>query len=326
MVNKKTILKVFLVVVLVAVILISAVAIFKTTNEGNNKQVANATVELFDSQNSQNLNKSITNNLKQVPSITYFSDFEEEIKTTNPVLYNKCRLTHLQHIIQSTLLKDLSVYSAFGSRDGKLKDINSKLKTYSAKLAKTYEAVAFFNQDYVIETTSQSSKEAEILRVAELLNQQNKVLIEANNMLIDYVIQYGFSDTAVAKSDFRIVLASALTRQSEELQNQINKLFDENEMGSSIETVYSDTEYVLKAYAVADRNSFVYRTIDLIINETSLPTSESFIKFYNTTNLVDEMFKSDNITMFILKVDDTEIKQSLEQIWNFVVKLSAGGL
>ena len=326
MVNKKTILKVFLVVLVVAILLISAIAVFKQTNEGNNKQVASTTLSLNDSQTTKDLNKSVTNNIKQTPTITFFEDFQDQIKTSNPVIYNKCRLTHLQHIIQSTLLKDLSVYSAFGSRDASLKAINQKLEDYAQKQEKTYEAVAIFNQDYVISTTSQNSKLGEMSRIADLLDEQNKLLFEANSMLLDYIVQYGFNNANVAKADFRIVLFDVLLKQSGVLQKQINELYAQNEVGENLECVFTDSTNLTKAYAVADKNSFVYNKIDAVINDVNLPSTEKFVTLFNTTSNVADMLKSESKTVYISLIENTELKQDLNDIWSFLVKLSAGGL
>lgn len=318
--TKKAVVKIVAVLLAVALVVGLALMIFVRSNSGNNQTLSNTTLSITDSENNKTLNDSIVNTYGKTASNQNVTEYHQTLMATNPNLYNKYKLEHLQFMIQYSLLTTLSNDSAFCSKDSGFNKIEDLLKLYVSKQESTVKALNFFNQDYGISTTSATTKQSEFEKIVSCLNEQNVVLIEANKELLKQVKDLTYT-TLNAKYDLRIVMFDMLVKQSATLQKQINLLY-KDVSSDNYDVIYYDSNAIFRAFLFINGKNFVYSNIKPFINITC----EMFTVFYNETPVVESWLDAANKTNYFNTMPDGSAKIAISEITTFINQLAQEAL
>lgn len=306
--------------ILAIFVIIMALVVFARTNSGYSSKLASTTFGVIDSQEQTQFDKNITTSYNQTPEQDNVESFAGTLQFSNSVLYYKYKLEHLQYIIQSNLLKTLTVDSAFSKKEGKLNEINSLIEAYSKELKQTLDAIKTFNQDYNLSETSQTAKIGELNKIVNNLNTQNKTLLKANELLLENTIDLNYQNPQVAKSDLRILLMQISLKQSKILQQKIDSLFADGAQTSDYESFWSESKTIFYSLVGAQLYNFNYS----VLNEKTTDVDvETFITLANGTKAFENYLASDNKANFMAELtDQSESKQALTKLDSYLKQLS----
>lgn len=318
MAKNSAIKKVLIIVLALVLVVMLAFVIFACSGKPNNSQIASTSLTVLDSEDNINLNKTLPQNFYETPTNPTLKNFANSLQSSNKSLFEKFRLTYLEYSMQIDAFKKLSNDSAFSSNDKKYGEVSGLIETYKKQQNLTLEAIKIFNQDFVASTTSENTKQNELNRVVVLLNEQNKSLIKANNILLQNLVDFNFGSSNTANQDFSVVMQQILQKQSGILQKQIDDVFADVNVEKS-NGVFNDSKMIFNTYLVCKKFAFVYSNI----NAKTDITCETFVGLYKIVPQFDVWLESSNKTEFMASIADTaDFKANLLNMTNFIEKLS----
>lgn len=310
----------FLGIIGVVVIAVAVgVMLFSCNKTVKDDKAATQYTQFCASENYVNFSNNLTNEYSTV-SPSGLQTFVESIQSSNPTLYSQYHMTTLVCVAQWQITSGLINQTVYGGKKSDLDALSSLLSSYSDKMSSTLEAVKVFNQDK--STASNEILQNESLLIVKRLNEQNKALVQLNNVLLNCVVSSNYPSITVARGDLKIALLNGLYHQSVVLHNATDAYINNSDAENDNDAIVANAKTTINAYKFVANRKFVYKDI----NSTNGSEIEDFLSAYKNTKNVDDMLSDKDPATYISKISDEKQKTALTSIWTFFTKLANGGV
>lgn len=311
-------------VALVVVIVAMLVVVF--TNQNKNIQgdinIAQKNYDILNSDDYKNLEENISSDLS-ASDTSAVNTYAQSLQTSDSALSKAYSMLHLQYSMQWTMAQALTNDTVFGGNQKSLQKIESCFDAYATKLSATMEAVAIFNIDSALSTTTSSTKLAEFKKIMQCLIDQTTTLITLNDNMLEVVKQNNYTEQASngIPRDLKIMFLQMFNAQGNILQNAVVEVCKDDVVKDVNQTTYSDAQLLLNAYKNADSANFVYATINENITDC---TVEGFVSAFNLNIAeVNAWLNSTDKSAYVTTLsDENKNKQSIMVLNLFLTKLA----